>query len=145
MKNRLYVYGSVLLLTALLLVAFAVWDPGDKTTSARNTGNAMWIGHGWFGADDWFKAYNKNRSDFVGAKMDAMIDRLRLLHVKTVYPHLCPASATGMIPAVNVAALQLFKHKCPDIKVLPWIGGATTMTVDLTDPAWMCPTRSQPG
>lgn len=136
MKKRLYIYGSLLSIFLSSVIGFSVWSPGDNIVSAKNSGNAIWLSHGWFGSDSWFKKHKKNKDDYSQEKKQKMVKQLRQLKVKFIYPHLCPANGFGKIPDINWNSINDFKTHNPDIKILPWVGGSTDSTVDLSDPKW---------
>jgi hypothetical protein len=51
-------------LIALGVLAYAVWQPGLEVHDGHNDKgrNAIWIAHGWLGADDWFTRNQKTNA-----------------------------------------------------------------------------------
>ena len=138
MKKRLKLYGFLTAPVGLCFLLYAVWSPGDKTLndSMNLQNNGIWISHGWFGDGLWFKKYKKNTKDFNENKEKLLLDKIKNLKIKFVYPHLCPADANGKIPGIDMEKIRKFRQKCPSAKVLPWIGGSTESTVDLSSGKW---------
>lgn len=102
------------------------WHPVTRVRDGRHDlrRNAIWMGHGWLGADAWFKQYQKDEMQFRNdQRIAALRDRLTNHGVKYVYPHLCPCSPDGSIAAVDDAQTERFLNILSDIQVIPWVGG----------------------
>ncbi|RYG65592.1 glycoside hydrolase family 18 protein [bacterium] len=125
---------------ALLWVAYIFWQPGLTVRDGRDNlnQNALWIGHGWFGADSWFTENNKtNQASF---RSSAGIGRLTKLcaqnGITDVYPHLCPNQPDGSIAAWDDQQIERFLNDAPRLRVLPWIGGRLDKTATIASQPW---------
>ena len=126
LKSLLRILLAVAIFCGIVLLIYVLWQPGSNKVLPKFENNAIWLGHGWFGDDLWFKRNKRNFEDFRSAeKIDSLFKKLADNDIKTVYPHLCPAQNNGRIAAYNDEQIELFlniadKYK---IKVIPWIGG----------------------
>lgn len=138
MKNRFKVYSVLFVVIGLFITFYAVWSPGDNALRDSNNlqSNGMWIAHGWFGDQLWFKKYKKEPSEYDESKEYLLIHKIKILKIKYLYPHLCPANSRGQIPEIDLEKIKKFRIKCPSVKIIPWIGGSTDSTVDLGDKIW---------
>lgn len=115
-------------LALLVLLARALWSPGLEIRDGRHDlgRNAMWLQHGWIGADSWFSDNDREwkkplfRSD---AKVRELAKLCAQNNIRDLYPHLCPTQSDGSIMAVDDAQLERFLRNLPNNRVLPWIGG----------------------
>jgi hypothetical protein len=101
--------------------------------------NGVWLAHGWLGADEWFVRNNKT-NEFTKYRsrttMSALAGKLQHHRITEVFPHLCPAEATGQLPPVDARQLEQFLDVFNGFRVLPWIGGPNGTSVRLNDPRW---------
>ena len=130
--------GALLPATGL---AYLLWQPGlDVCDGSHDRGhNAIWLGHGWLGDDNWFHINGKvpEISSFRdSARIRALADRLRQQHITDVFPHLCPARADGQLPAVDTQQAERFLDAFQSFRVFPWIGGPNGQSVQLADAHW---------
>lgn len=53
--------GKRLLVLALVGLAWLLWNPGTDLRDGRHDRreNGIWLAHGWLGADQWFRIYDK--------------------------------------------------------------------------------------
>lgn len=117
-----------LALIAMVWLARFFWSPGLDIRDGRHDlgHNAMWLQHGWIGADSWFKDNDREwkkpmfRST---AKVRDLAAFCARNHIDTVYPHLCPTQPNGSIMAVDDVQSERFLDNAPRLRVLPWIGG----------------------
>ena len=136
---RTIILGSALLV--LLWLAYLLWTPGLDVRDGRHDRgqNGIWLSHGWLGADEWFLSNHKT-NEFVRyrdpERIRELADNLRRHHVTDVFPHLCPATFAGDIPAVNDRQVELFLDAFTDFRVLPWIGGPNGNQIRLDDMRW---------
>jgi len=132
---------AIFILISIAFASYALWRPGLEVRDGRHDrgSNAVWLAHGWLGADDWFTRNNKT-NEFTRyrdpANIKALADKLRSNHITDVFPHLCPAEPTGQLPAVDPNQVEQFLDAFPNSRVLPWIGGPNGASVRLTDPKW---------
>jgi hypothetical protein len=51
---------------ALLLIAYFLWCPGQRITDGRHDRghHAVWLSHGWLGAESWFVDYDRSPDAF---------------------------------------------------------------------------------
>jgi hypothetical protein len=130
-----------LLFLACVLLGWALWRPGTDLRDGRHDRgrNGIWLGHGWLGGNEWFDAYGKQqelprfRSP---VRIQALAELCRTHGITDLFPHLCPATATGDLPPVNDAQVERFLASFPDTRVLPWIGGPYGESPVLEDAAW---------
>jgi hypothetical protein len=134
--------GTVLCILILgVVLAYALWRPGLDITDGRDDrgSNAVWLAHGWLGADEWFTENNKTNEFEKYRKpvnIEALAEKLRRNGIKDVFPHLCPAEPTGELPGVESEQVERFLNVFHDFRVLPWIGGANGYGVRAKDAKW---------
>ena len=125
-RNRRFWLGFAALLLCAIIVHWR-WQPGLTVRDGRdNLGrNALWLGHGWLGANDWFspdKPDEKTRFRAV-KNIEKLAQLCRENGVRDLYPHLTPTQATGAVAAHDDAQIERFLDHTPNLRVLPWIGG----------------------
>jgi hypothetical protein len=125
----------------LLLLGFLLWSPGLDVRDGRHDrgNNGIWIGHGWFGADEWFRENNKAR------EIDSFRDVLRVRQlmencrqhgITDVFPHVCPARGDGSLPPVDDAQVERFLAESAGLRLLPWIGGPSESSARYKERTW---------
>ena len=124
--RRLLVGGALAL--ALVWSGRAIWNPGLTVYDGRDDlgRNALWLQHGWIGADSWFSDNDKmgKKPQFRSEeKVRALAQLCRQNGVTDVFPHLAPTKLDGSIMDVDPAQLTRFLDNAPNLRVLPWIGG----------------------
>ena len=133
------------LVAAVILVAawvgYALWSPGLEVSDGRyDLGrNAIWLGHGWLGADEWFARYGKEDTveQFrVPEKMQELARRLKEHHISDVFPHVAPSDLNGRVPEVDHRQTERFLDAFDGFRVLPWVGGVLGKQVRLEDVRW---------
>ena len=135
------IIGAVLCVIALALLSYVLWRPGLDVRDGRHDrgSNAVWLAHGWLGADEWFVTYKKT-NEFAKyrslASIKALAENLQKHHITDVFPHLCPAEPTGGLPAVDAKQLKQFLDIFSEFRVLPWIGGPNGSSVRPNDRRW---------
>ena len=133
--------GAVVVAFAALVVAYRVWTPGlDLTDGRHDRGrNAIWLQHGWLGADDWFRREDKQDqlTHFRDpANIQRLASRLRAQHISDVFPHMSPADKNGDLPAVDHAQVERFLDALAGFRVMPWTGGVVNKTCRIRDATW---------
>lgn len=124
---------------ALPFLLYASWRPGVRSSEGKfDLGrNGLWLAHGWMADDGWFVAHRRDRNLY---ETPAARDRLRTTIIDNgityVFPHLCPASRAGTLPAREPARIEALLDTLPDTKVLPWVGGVYERDCLLDSPAW---------
>jgi hypothetical protein len=126
---------------AFVVAAYLVWRPGIDVRDGRHDrgSNAVWLAHGWLGADEWFinnrktNQFGKYRSP---ANVRALAAKLRTNHITDVHPHLCPATVDGHLPPVDAKQTEMFLDAFVGFRVLPWIGGVNGSSVRANDVRW---------
>ncbi len=120
-------WGGLAALFLLLAFAHWRWQPGLTVTDGRDNlnRNALWIGHGWLGADSWFKSDEPaEKARFRDAQSIAQMAQLcRDNGIRDLYPHLTPTQADGAMSASDDAQIERFLDGTPRQRVFPWIGG----------------------
>ena len=122
------ILAIIAIVFGLILLAYLLWRPGLDIRDGRHDrgSNAIWLAHGWLGADEWFTSNNKT-NQFARyrdpANVKALADKLRAHHITDVYPHLCPSSIVGNLPAVDAHHTERFLDAFAGFRVIPWIGG----------------------
>ena len=129
---------------AFLIVVFAayfLWFPGLDIRDGRHDKehNAIWIGHGWLGGDDWFIRNGKtneiaNFRDPV--QIQKLAAKLRAYHITDVFPHLCPSEPDGSLPPVDSKQIERFLDGFAGFRVIPWVGGPNGGNVRLNNAKW---------
>ena len=138
-KSILRIGGAVALVLGVVAMSYLVWRPGSNAPLPEFPNNAIWLGHGWLGDDDWFKRNHREMAFFRdGGKVSALFQKLRDNGISTVYPHLCPAQSDGGISPCDHAQTELFLDMAAKfgIKVVPWIGGVLGDSARPTDAGW---------
>ena len=130
--------GAVLIVIAL---AYLLWSPGADIRDGRHDlgANAIWLSHGWLGGDEWFERHGKEAEKPRYRSPERIRELASLLEdhgITDAYPHLCPAEADGSLPPVDREQVKRFLESCPELRVLPWIGGARDDSAFPDDPAW---------
>jgi hypothetical protein len=139
LKSMLRILLAVAIFCGIVLLVYALWQPGSNKVLPKFENNAIWLGHGWLGDDLWFKRNKQKFEDFRSAeKVEKLLKKLTDNDIKTVYPHLCPAQFNGRIAAYNDEQIERFldiadKYK---IKVIPWIGGVLDESARPDDVKW---------
>lgn len=131
---------------AVLLVGVAalwwlLWSPGADITDGRHDlgRNGLWMQHGWLGDDKWFERNRKTdrMAEFRDpVRMAELADRLRRRHISDLFPHLCPTHTGGQIADCDGAQVERFCDAFAGFRVMPWVGGAEGVQVDLARPKW---------
>lgn len=134
-------FGGAGLAVLLVLGSYSLWSPGLDVRDGRHDRhhNGIWIGHGWLGGDAWFRRNGK--LDEIGRFRDpgaiqTLADWLGRHHITDVFPHLCPAEASGLLPALDHAQAERFLDGMSAFRILPWIGGVAGVQVHLADAQW---------
>lgn len=111
----------------VLFITHSLWRPGRDVTNVRHdlARNAMWLQHGWMGADSWFVENKREAKKPLFHDTKKLRDFSALLqanHITDVYPHLCPVQNDGSIMPVDDAQAELFLRALNNVRVMPWIG-----------------------
>jgi hypothetical protein len=122
----------------LVIIGFCVWTPGEMVLNNKKNfqENGIWLSHGWLGDKKWFRDNNRNESDYGRDQMMLLKTRINPLRVRYVFPHLCPASAKGVVPKFDNDKLTAFRSVFSECLIIPWVGGSTNATVDLENEVW---------
>jgi hypothetical protein len=129
----------ILIALSTLLGAYTLWKPGAQVTDGRHDleANGMWLQHGWLGDDEWFSRTRKDPRLF---RDSSRIGQLKLLltehHILYVFPHLCPCTPEGPIPALDGPQARRFLQEMKGLQVMPWVGGILGKQVFLGSPEW---------
>jgi hypothetical protein len=121
--------------------AYAVWSPGVEITDGRHDRgrNALWLQHGWLGADEWF-VRNDQRERLGEFRTRAHIAQLAALlrrnGITDLFPHVAPAGYDGRLPPVDHEQTERFLDGLAGLRVLPWTGGVVGKTCRPEDPHW---------
>lgn len=125
----------------LFFGSYAVWRPGLDVRDGRHDRgrNGIWIGHGWFAADEWF--IRDGRTNEISrfrdpARIRDLASLLRSHHITEVFPHLCPSDSDGHLPPVDDAQIERFLSEFENFRVIPWTGGPQGPTTRFRDPKW---------
>jgi Glycosyl hydrolases family 18 len=130
--------GFVILI-AVLVLAYLVWNPGSSVTEGQHDlgRNGIWLGHGWLGDDVWFNENARDKSQFrTRAAILKLKQELDTHGITDVFPHLTPTSPNGKIPNLDAVQTKLFLELLPNKRVMPWLGGVTGKTVSLGSQTW---------
>src|SRR5881396_1906160 len=125
---------GVVSIIAIGFLAYSFWHPGLDVRDGRDDrgSNAIWLAHGWIGADEWFVRNNKT-NEFekyrARARVEALAEKLHGHGIKDVFPHLCPAEPSGQLPPVDPKQVDQFLDVFGEFRVLPWIGGPNGSSV----------------
>jgi len=122
-------------------VGYLFWSPGlDLTDGRHDRGrNAIWLGHGWLGSDEWFLRHGKEDAIYKfrdPGQIHALAELLKTHHISDVFPHVAPADLNGRLPAIDHDQTEQFLDAFDGIHVLPWIGGVLGKQVLLSDINW---------
>ena len=129
-----------LLLLACVAAAYGLWRPGEVVRDGRHDlgRNGLWLGHAWLGDDAWFVRNGKQDQLTVRepAVMAALAEKLRRHGIRDLYPHLCPATRAGALPAVDHDQVGRFLDHFEGFRVMPWVGGVRGDSARVDDPVW---------
>lgn len=123
LKPALLRLGCLLLLP---LLAYSLWSPGVESTDGKfdRALNGLWLAHGWMADDGWFARNHRPKDAY---DTEAARSRLKATCAENgiayVFPHLCPATPAGRLPAHDSARIERLLDTLPAAKVLPWVGG----------------------
>lgn len=109
----------------LLCLAYSLWTPGTDRTDGRHDRrrNAVWMAHGWMGADVWFTRNHRDPRRYRDpAAVLALAARMRTHHVTDLYPHLCPMEG-DTLPPHDAAQTERLLDATDGMRVMPWVGG----------------------
>ena len=138
-KSILRIITALAIVLGVLAACYWIWRPGSNGPLPAFSDNAIWLGHGWLGDDDWFNRNKRDTADFRDAdKCAALLQKLRDNGIATVYPHLCPAQLNGRIAPCDHEQVERFldiADQC-GIKVVPWIGGILDDSARPADENW---------
>lgn len=138
-KSALRIMAALMIVLGVPAVVYLFWQPGSWDPLPPYSGNAVWLGHGWLGDDDWFTRNRRDKDDFRNdEKISALFRRLKESKISTVYPHLCPAQPNGKIAACDDVQVGRFLDLAGKygIKVIPWIGGILGESARPDDEGW---------
>ncbi len=131
--------GCSLLL--VLWLAYALWSPGLDVRDGRHDRgqNAIWLGHGWLGGNDWFITNEKTNQlarfrDPVHIR--ELAGKLRSHHITDVFPHLCPVGLDGRLPSVDTYQVERFLDAFTNFHVMPWVGGPNGGNARVENATW---------
>jgi hypothetical protein len=131
----------IVVVLAASWVGYRLWSPGLEVRDGRHDRgrNAIWLAHGWLGGDEWFIRYGKT-NEFTRyrdlGKIRELASKLRRHHITDVFPHLCPATPDGEIPAVDADQVERFLDVFSGFRVIPWVGGVNGTAVRMQDSRW---------
>jgi hypothetical protein len=123
----------------LPLLVYTLWTPGVASTEGKfdRARNGLWLAHGWMGDNAWFARNQRNPADY-----DTLSARDRLRSTCTdngigyVFPHLCPATPLGRLPAHDATRIEALLDTLPNTRVLPWVGGVRGGHCPVESSAW---------
>ncbi len=130
---------GLLVLAAVLVLAYLIWNPGSSVTYGQHDlgRNGIWLGHGWLGDDDWFNENARDTTKFRSrVAILALKNELDSHGIRDVFGHLTPTNLDGKIPEVDANQTKLFLELLPNKRVMPWLGGVTGKTVFLSSSQW---------
>lgn len=136
---RTIIPGAFLIL--IVILSYVFWKPGLDIRNGRHDRgrNAIWLGHGWLGADVWFTENNKT-NQFPRfrdpARIRELATKLREHHITDVFPHLSPATPEGALPPLDAAQVERFLDAFQNFRVIPWIGGPNGTSARIHKPQW---------
>ena len=138
-KSALRIVALSAIVLGIPALCYWVWQPGNEEPLPEYRNNAIWLGHGWLGADSWFIRNNRNKEDFRSVeKISALFKKLSDNKISTIYPHLCPAQMNGKIAPYDSGQVERFLDIAEqyNIKVIPWIGGVYEESARPADEKW---------
>ena len=135
---------TLLSITAALLtaaLAYGIWSPGRDITDGRHDRgrNAIWLQHGWLGADEWFvrNGREERRDEFRnGQRIDQLTALLRRNGITDVFPLVAPAGQSGRLPLVDHEQAERFLDGLAGFRVMPWVGCVVGKIRRPDDPNW---------
>ena len=135
-RNRRFWAGLAALFCLLILVHWR-WQPGLTARDGRDNRNrnAMWIGHGWLGADSWFGSEQEKTRFRDARNIENLAIKCRDNGIRDLYPHLTPTQADGAVAACDDAQVERFLDNTKALRVLPWIGGRMNRHIAPSDAA----------
>ncbi len=110
----------------LAAVAYFIWQLGADLRDGRYDlrTNGIWMQHGWLGADSWFSENARDPARFRRVEvMRPVADKFKQHGIRDLFPHLCPCSPDGILPAVDDGQVERFLDVFSDFRAMPWIGG----------------------
>lgn len=126
---------------AVPTLAYLFWSPGLDVRDGRHDrgSNAVWLAHGWLGADEWF-INNGKTNEFVRYRernnVLELVAKVRTNRITDLYPHLCPATVEGHLPPIDDRQTELFLDAFVGFRVMPWVGGPNGSSVHADSSEW---------
>ena len=123
-RNR-RLWAGLAALFCLVCFAHWRWQPGLTIRDGRdNLGrNAIWLGHGWLGADSWFGSETEKTRFRSISNIEQLARKCRENGIRDLYPHLAPTQDSGAVAASDDAQIERLLDHTKGLRVLPWIGG----------------------
>lgn len=138
---RIAVPAVALVLVGIL--GYALWSPGLDVADGRHDRgrNGIWLQHGWLADDAWLarNGYARAAAFRSAEQIRALAELLRRHGIADVFPHLCPASSEGALPAVGPAQAEQLLDELTALRgfrVMPWIGGVRGESARVEAPEW---------
>ncbi|MDB6026054.1 MAG: hypothetical protein JWM68_2277 [Verrucomicrobiales bacterium] len=132
---------ALILLCAIVAGSWFLWHPGlDIRDGSHDRGsNAVWIAHGWLGADDWFIRNGKTNQFHQYRDREnirTLAQKFRQHGITDVFPHLCPSQPDGQLAARDRAQVEKFLDEFNGFRVMPWVGGPNGSGAQLDESLW---------
>ena len=122
----------------MAVAAHVWWNPGLDIRDGRDdrARNALWLGHGWLGADAWFGSDAAKKARFRSAPaIRQLAGHCRANGIRDLYPHLAPTQSDGAFIGTDDVQVERFLDGTAGLRVLPWIGGRLGAHITPSDPA----------
>ncbi len=141
LKSATRILTVVIAVLAVTALGYWIWEPGKDFTDGRhNRGrNAIWISHGWLGADEWFVRNAKtNQIDHYRNEkaIRELAAKFRKHGITDIFPHLCPSDIDGTLPATDAVQVEKFLDHFDGFRVMPWVGGPNGAGAQLSNSRW---------
>ena len=138
------IFCSVLIIVLTAVSCYFFWEAGSEKMPFRlkrqKQNHAIYLSH-YFLADDTYFARNpkeKKNSYRSVEKLEKYFKFLKDKEIKTLYPHMCPATPDGNLPLYDAEQMErvLDAAQKYNIRVLPWVGGVLDDSARIYNPSW---------
>ena len=63
-KSIARIAAALAIILGISALCYWVWQPGSDEPLPQYTNNAVWLGHGWLGDNDWFERNKRKKMIF---------------------------------------------------------------------------------
>lgn len=127
--------SSALVIVLAYVIRSAVQD-AERTEAPSNSANALWVQSLYFRGTQPTTLEPLKREDLV-----KLCKTFNKNHIRYAYMFAGPYDTNGTLPEYAFSdtarsSVDFIRARCPNLEILPWVGGVVNKTVFLNDPVW---------